>query len=65
MLGSTQSVLVEGISRKKPEELFGRTENNRTVNFVGPKNVIGKFVNLKIIKINTNSLKGHYIKNKH
>ena len=64
MLGSIQSVLVEGVSRKKPEELFGKTENNRTVNFVGQKNMIGKFINLKIIKINTNSLIGYYLKDK-
>ncbi|XBC44641.1 MAG: tRNA (N6-isopentenyl adenosine(37)-C2)-methylthiotransferase MiaB [Buchnera aphidicola (Schlechtendalia peitan)] len=62
MLGSIQSVLIEGPSRKNPMELYGRTENNRIVNFEGNPNMIGKFVNLKITKINSNSLKGAYSK---
>ncbi|XBC37925.1 MAG: tRNA (N6-isopentenyl adenosine(37)-C2)-methylthiotransferase MiaB [Buchnera aphidicola (Meitanaphis microgallis)] len=62
MLDSIQSVLVEGPSLKNPMELSGRTENNRVVNFEGNPNMIGQFVNLKIIKINSNSLRGHYSK---
>lgn len=62
MLGSIQSVLVEGPSLKNPMELSGRTENNRVVNFKGNPNMIGQFVNLEIVKINPNSLKGYYYK---
>ncbi|ANF17158.1 (dimethylallyl)adenosine tRNA methylthiotransferase [Buchnera aphidicola (Schlechtendalia chinensis)] len=62
MLGSIQSILVEGPSRKNPMELYGRTENNRIVNFEGQPNMIGQFINVKITKINSNSLKGYYSK---
>ena len=36
MVGSVQSVLVEGPSRKNLDELCGRTSNNRMVNFALP-----------------------------
>ncbi|XBC41654.1 MAG: tRNA (N6-isopentenyl adenosine(37)-C2)-methylthiotransferase MiaB [Buchnera aphidicola (Kaburagia rhusicola rhusicola)] len=62
MLGSIQSILVEGPSHRNPMELSGRTENNRIVNFEGHSNMIGKFINLKIIGINPHSLKGSYSK---
>ncbi|WP_425619588.1 tRNA (N6-isopentenyl adenosine(37)-C2)-methylthiotransferase MiaB [Buchnera aphidicola] len=61
MFGSTQSILVEGISNKNTTELFGRTENNRIVTFKGSPNMIGQFINLKINKIHTYSLKGELI----
>lgn len=61
MFGSTQSILVEGVSNKNIMELFGRTENNRIVTFKGSPKMIGKFVNLKINKIHTHSLKGTLI----
>ena len=37
MVGSRARVLVEGPSKKDPGELRGRTENNRVVNFPGPR----------------------------
>ncbi len=37
MVGHTQRVLVEGPSRKDADELCGRTENNRVVNFAVPE----------------------------
>ena len=40
-LGSVQSVLVEGPSKKNPNELKGRTENMRWVNFPGDARMIG------------------------
>jgi tRNA-2-methylthio-N6-dimethylallyladenosine synthase len=63
MLNSIQSVLVEGISKKNIMELYGRTENNRIVTFKGSHKKIGNFVNLKIKKIHTHSLKGELISN--
>jgi len=33
MVGTTQRILVEGPARKSPQQLCGRTENNRVVNF--------------------------------
>ncbi|WP_154049333.1 tRNA (N6-isopentenyl adenosine(37)-C2)-methylthiotransferase MiaB [Buchnera aphidicola] len=59
MLGTTQSVLVEGIAKNNIQELYGRTENNRIINFEGNPKFIGKFIKLKVIDINYNTyLKG-------
>lgn len=58
MIGSIERVLVEGPSRKNPEELCGRTSNNRVVNFRGSAELIGKFVELAITDALPNSLRG-------
>lgn len=58
MLGTVQKILVDGFSRKNFLELSGRTENNRVVNFNGPLELIGKFVNVKITEVCPNSLRG-------
>jgi len=58
MVGSQQRILVEGHSRKSEFELAGRTENNRVVNFVGPNDLIGQFVDVEITQSLNNSLKG-------
>jgi len=61
MLESTQRVLVVGHAKKDVSELSGRTENNRVVNFAGPRSLIGKFVDVKIDTIHPNSLRGELI----
>ena len=61
MLGTEQRILVEGPSKKDIMELTGRTENNRVVNFVGTPDMIGKFVDVKITDVYTNSLRGEVI----
>ncbi len=62
MVGSVQSVLVEGPSRKDPSQLAGRTENNRKVNFSGDqKQLLGTFVNVLITEALPNSLRGEFI----
>ncbi len=58
MIGTHQSVLVEGPSRKDPAVLAGRTENNRVVNFPGDHALIGRFVDVQITEALTNSLRG-------
>ncbi len=58
MVGSVQSVLVEGPSKKDPNELTGQTENRRSVNFAGPKRLIGQFVDVVITEAMSNSLRG-------
>jgi tRNA-2-methylthio-N6-dimethylallyladenosine synthase len=63
MVGSVQRVLVEGPSRKNPQELTGKTENMRSVNFPAPAspagpNLIGRFVDLVVTDALTNSLRG-------
>jgi tRNA-2-methylthio-N6-dimethylallyladenosine synthase len=58
MVGSVQCVLVEGPSRKNPDELTGKTENMRSVNFPAPKRLIGEFVDVVITEAMSNSLRG-------
>ncbi len=62
MLGTEQRILVEGPSKKDIMELTGRTENNRIVNFQGTPDMIGKFVDVKITDVYTNSLRGEVVR---
>jgi tRNA-2-methylthio-N6-dimethylallyladenosine synthase len=48
LVGSVQRVLVEGRSRKSADELTGRTECNRSVNFAAPQALVGRFVDVTI-----------------
>ncbi|KQZ60012.1 MULTISPECIES: tRNA (N6-isopentenyl adenosine(37)-C2)-methylthiotransferase MiaB [unclassified Lysobacter] len=61
MVGSVQTVLVEGPSRKDPNELTGKTENMRSVNFPAPKRLIGQFVDVVITEALSNSLRGRVL----
>jgi len=61
MIGTVQSVLVEGISKKNPLHLTGRTENNRVVNFAGHPRLIGQFVDVLIAEALPNSLRGRLV----
>lgn len=61
MVGSVQRILVERPSRRDPNELAGRTENNRMVNFVGNPRLIGSMVDVRITQTLTNSLKGEVV----
>jgi radical SAM methylthiotransferase, MiaB/RimO family len=59
MVGTRQSVLVTGPSKKDPGELSGRTENNRVVNFRSDRSDLeGRFVECEIIEAYPNSLRG-------
>lgn len=58
MVGNTEKVLVEGTSKWSGEELSGKTENNRVVNFAGPKRLIGQLVDVTITEALRNSLRG-------
>jgi len=58
MVGSVQNVLVEGPSKKDPNELTGKTENMRSVNFPGHPRLIGQFVDVVITEAMPNSLRG-------
>jgi len=59
MVGSTQRLLVTGISRKDPGQLQGRTENNRVVNFrASDHSLIGEFTDAVITEALPNSLRG-------
>ena len=61
MIGTKQNVLVEKQSKKNDDQLTGRTENNRWVNFDGPQELIGSFVNLSITEALPNSLRARLI----
>lgn len=61
MLDSVQRILVEGPSKKNPNELQGRTETNRVVNFEADAQsarLIGQFIDVKITASNPYSLRG-------
>ena len=53
MIGTRQRLLVEGPSRRDPNELMGRTENNRIVNFAAPARLIGQMVDVIITDAHT------------
>lgn len=61
MVGTAQRVLVDRPARKDPNEIAGRTENNRVVNFAGPRELIGQFVEVRITEALPNSLRGELI----
>jgi len=58
MVGTTQSVLVEKLSKKSANQVSGRTENNRWVNFDANASSIGQFVDVVITEALPNSLRG-------
>jgi tRNA-2-methylthio-N6-dimethylallyladenosine synthase len=57
-VGTVQRVLVEGPSRKDANELMGRTECNRIVNFKGPARLVGQMIDLAITAAYPHSLRG-------
>ena len=61
MVGTIQRVLVEGLSKKDPNELAGRTDNNRIVNFVGNSRLINSFVEVRVTKTFSHSLHGEIV----
>lgn len=61
MIGSTQRVLVTGMAKKSDQQIAGRTECNRVVNFDGPQTLIGQFVDVTITEALPNSLRGRML----
>jgi tRNA-2-methylthio-N6-dimethylallyladenosine synthase len=61
MVGSVQRVLVEGPSKKDGNELMGRTENNRIVNFAAPARLVGQFIDVTITRAMPHSLRGEVV----
>jgi len=62
MVGTTQRILVERLSKKDDKQVAGRTENNRVVNIDGAVELIGQFVYVEITEALPNSLRGKIIK---
>jgi tRNA-2-methylthio-N6-dimethylallyladenosine synthase len=64
MIGTVQTILVEGPSRKDASEFAGRTENNRVVNFpAGPQaqRLVGQLIDVKINASFTYTLRGDLV----
>jgi tRNA-2-methylthio-N6-dimethylallyladenosine synthase len=65
MVGTRQRVLVERPARRNPEQLAGRTDNNRWVNFDGPEGnpmgLINQFADVEITEAMPNSLRGRLL----
>jgi len=57
LVGTRQRILVEGPSRKNAEELMGRTECNRIVNFAGAPELVGRMVDVTISAAYAHSLR--------
>jgi tRNA-2-methylthio-N6-dimethylallyladenosine synthase len=62
MLGTIQRVLVEGLSKKDTQELAGRTDNNRVINFRGLPEMIGRFVDVNVTEVVRHTLRGELVK---
>jgi tRNA-2-methylthio-N6-dimethylallyladenosine synthase len=64
MVGTVQRILVEGPSKKDPNELQGRSENNRVVNFDGGPNgarLVGQMIDVTITHTYAYSLRGEIV----
>jgi tRNA-2-methylthio-N6-dimethylallyladenosine synthase len=60
-VGTVQRILVEGPSRKDANELMGRTECNRIVNFAGPQRLTGQMIDVTITHAYPHSLRAEVI----
>lgn len=61
LVGTIQTVLVDGYSKKNDEVLSGYTESNRLVHFKGSKHLIGTIVTVKIIASHLYSFMGELV----
>ena len=60
-VGKTYEVLVEGVSKRSRDQLFGRTEQNRVVVFDRGTHRVGDFVTVKITESSSATLKGEEV----
>jgi tRNA-2-methylthio-N6-dimethylallyladenosine synthase len=60
-VGKTFEILVEGVSKRSREQLFGRTEQNRVVVFDRGNHHIGDFVNVKVTSSTSATLIGEEV----
>ncbi len=61
MVGTVQTILVDGPARRGQGDIAGRTENNRVVNVPGHPRLVGHFVDVRITEALPNSLRGELI----
>lgn len=62
-VGKTFEVLVEGVSKRSKDQLFGRTEQNKVVVFDRNNHRIGDRVNVRITESSSATLKGIEVTN--
>jgi tRNA-2-methylthio-N6-dimethylallyladenosine synthase len=60
-IGQVMEILVEGPSKRDPEEWFGRTDGNKTVVFPRSGQNAGDYVRVKITDATANTLKGKLV----
>ena len=58
MIGTTQRILIDRISKRKQGVLLGKTDNNRVIEISGSSNLLNQFVNVKIQAITEKNLEG-------
>ncbi len=58
---TSKCILVEGPSRKNRDELAGRTECNRVVNFEGPARLAGQLIDVRITAVSSHTLRGEVV----
>jgi tRNA-2-methylthio-N6-dimethylallyladenosine synthase len=61
MVGTRQRVLVERHARRDVQQLAGRTENNRWVNFDGPDALLQGFADVLVTEAMPHSLRGRWL----
>jgi tRNA-2-methylthio-N6-dimethylallyladenosine synthase len=62
MVNTEQMILVVGGSKKEHmQQMSGRTENNRVVNFHGTPDLVGKMVRVRVTEALRNSLRGELV----
>ncbi|MDR0701915.1 MAG: tRNA (N6-isopentenyl adenosine(37)-C2)-methylthiotransferase MiaB [Azoarcus sp.] len=65
MVGDVERILVEGVAKKNDADLYGRTANNRVVNFPVPAHVrerlMGQFADVRITAAMPHSLRGEIV----
>ncbi len=60
-IGKIFEVLVEGVSRKSPDEMFGRSSQNKVIVFPAQKIPVGSLVRIKVTDCTSATLKGEII----
>ncbi len=58
LVGQVKEVLVEGLSKRSPEQLSGRLRSNEVVNFTGPRELVGRLTPVVITAAHPHSLQG-------
>ncbi|MDB4060549.1 tRNA (N6-isopentenyl adenosine(37)-C2)-methylthiotransferase MiaB [Vicingaceae bacterium] len=61
-LGKTYEVLVEGVSKKSDDELYGRNTHNSVIVFPRENYKVGEYVMVKVEKCTSATLKGKAVK---